>query len=110
MGYYGLGEMEGANLCLGLRLFLGCPKILSSHKDLSKFSIVIDVVVLGVVVLGMKVGDEVVWDVVVRKKILKYIGVGGRVLWLGLIGGVNSWIGVNISLGVANICFEVIRI
>ena len=45
--------------------------ILSCHKDLSKFLIVIDVVVPGVVVLGMEVGDEVVWDVVVRKKILK---------------------------------------
>ena len=53
---------------MGLTLFLGCQKILSSHKDLSKFLIVIDVVVLGVVVLGMKVGDEVVWDVVVRKQ------------------------------------------
>ena len=27
--------MEGADICLGLPLFLGCPKILSSHKDLS---------------------------------------------------------------------------
>ena len=60
--------MEGADICLGLPLFLGCPKILSSHKDLSKFYIVIYVLVLGVVVLGMEVGDEVVWDVVVRKK------------------------------------------
>ena len=44
-----------------------CPKILSRHKNLSKFFIAIDVVVLGVVVLGMKVGDEVVLDVVPRK-------------------------------------------
>ena len=61
--------MEEAKVWLGLTLFLGYPKILSSHKNLSKFLIVIDVVVLGVAVLGMEVGDEVVWDVVVRKKI-----------------------------------------
>ena len=66
--------MEGAKVWFGLTLFLGCPKILSSHKDLSNFFIAIDVVVLGVVVLGMEVGDEVVWEVIVRRKILKKLG------------------------------------
>ena len=55
--------MVGFNIILNI--------ILSCHKDLSKFLIVIDVVVPGVVVLGMEVGDEVVLDVVVRKKFEK---------------------------------------
>ena len=45
---------------MGLTLFLGWQKILSSHKNLSKFLMVIDVIVLGVIVLGVEVGDEVV--------------------------------------------------
>ena len=52
--------MERAKVWLGLSSLMRCQKILSSHKDLSKFLIVIDVVVLGVIVLGMKVGDVVV--------------------------------------------------
>ena len=47
----------------GFIIIFGVPK-----TSLSKLFIVIYVVVLGVVVLGMEVGDEVVWDVVVRKQ------------------------------------------
>ena len=60
--------MEGAKVWLGLTLFLGCPKILLSQKDLSNFFIVIDVVVLRVVALGMEVWDEVVLDLAVTKE------------------------------------------
>ena len=52
--------MERAKVWSGLTLFLECPKILPSHKNLSKFLMVIDVIVLGVIVLGVEVGDEVV--------------------------------------------------
>ena len=67
-------------------------------------------VVLGVVVLGVEVGDEVVWDVNVRGKNSKLIRMGRRVLWLRVFGGGKSLIGVIISLGLVKISFEVIRI
>ena len=69
---------------------------------------VIDVVILGVEVIDMEVGDEVVLDVVVRKEIPKQIVLRWRVIWLSVIGGSKNVIGVNISLGLVEICFEVI--
>ena len=50
--------------------------------------------VVGVVVLGMKVGDEVVWDVVVRKK-------NSEIYWgrrEGLMAGGN-WRGQQLDWG-----------
>ena len=38
-------------------------QIFLNDKDISIFLVVMNVVVIGVVVLGMEVGDEVKWDV-----------------------------------------------
>ena len=61
-------------------------------------------VFVGVVVLGVEFGDEVVWYLV-RETNPEIFLWGGRVLWLGVIGGGKSLVRVNISLGVPKICF-----
>ena len=48
---------------MGLTLVWGWPTCFLSDKDISTCLVVMNVVVIGVVVLGMEVGFEVKWEV-----------------------------------------------
>ena len=48
---------------MGLTLVWGWPTFFLSDKDISTCLVVMNVVVIGVVVLGMEVGCEVKWEV-----------------------------------------------
>ena len=48
---------------IGVNISLGVAKFFLSDKDISTCLVVMNVVVIGVVVLGMEVGCEVKWEV-----------------------------------------------
>ena len=58
-----MGVIGGGKSLIGVNISFGVAKIFISDKDISTCLVVMNVVVIGVVVLGMEVGCEVKWEV-----------------------------------------------
>ena len=57
-----MGVLGGGKSLIGVNISLGVANIFLSDKDISTCLVVMNVVVIGVVVLGMEVGFEVKWE------------------------------------------------
>ena len=58
-----MGVIGGGKSLIGVNISLGVAKFFLTNMDISTCLVVMNVVVIGVVVLGMEVGCEVKWEV-----------------------------------------------